>query len=325
MNKMIIKWYEKVMLGETLDNSEIINAFSFNSPDCFELYAAANRIRDYYKGNKIKLCGIINAKSGRCSEDCIFCSQSIHYNTNIEEYALKSKEEILKNASAAKQTGAHSFGIVTSGKGILNESEIQLITETIKDIGEKVGLNVCTALGIIDKEQICKLKKAGISSYNINLECSEKFFPKICTTHDYTDKVKTIEMLKEEGLDICCGGIFGLGESPEDRLDLALTLKSLKIESVNINFLFSITGTPAEKFNNLSPIECLNIISVYRFLLPKADIRICGGREKNLKYLQPLMYIAGANATMIGNYLTTAGRPASEDLDIIRDLNLSAD
>lgn len=322
MLKEINEAYQNALKNKIISRQEALKFLSLEPPECFYLYAAANALRDKFKGDKIKLCGIINAKSGRCPEDCIFCAQSKWHNSKIETYPLKSKKEIMQNALAAKKAQAGWFGIVTSGRGVVSDREIDKICETVRDVKDKIGIKACVAIGIVQKEQIKKLKAAGIDSFNMNLETSENFFPQICSTHTYKDKLKTIEALKKEGVHVCCGGIFGLGESLEDRVDLAFKLKSLDITSVNLNFLHPIEGTPGEKLPPLAPIECLNIIAVYRFILPRADIRVCGGREKNLRSLQPLIFIAGANATMLGNYLTTQGRPASEDIEMLKDLCL---
>lgn len=290
--------------------------------DIVFLISFANTIREELKGPVIDLCAIINAKSGRCSEDCAFCSQSAHYPTDIERYPLVSKEKIAESAKEASNMGANRFSIVVSGENIKDHGELKSICTAIEDMPSSVVIGRCASLGTLTRESARDLKKAGLERYHHNLETSESFFPKICTTHSYQERVNTIKIAKEEGFRVCCGGIFGLGETPEQRLEFAFTLKELEVDSIPLNFLNPIPGTPLENAPPIPPMEILKIIAIFRFIHPTKDIRVCGGRQRNLRGIQPLMYLAGANAAMIGNYLTTSGSNPREDLQLIEDLML---
>ncbi|OGC04697.1 biotin synthase BioB [candidate division WOR-1 bacterium RIFOXYA12_FULL_43_27] len=292
--------------------------------DTFELLAAANKIRQHFKGNKIKLCAIVNAKSGKCSENCSFCAQSAHHKTNVESYPLMEAEEIVKNAKAAeKNMGATCFSIVTSGKAVNKTEDKQKIGEALAKISSETNMNRCVSTGTLDKETILELKKRGLKRLHHNLETAESYFDKVCTTHTYQERIDTLKAAKEAGIEICCGGIFNLGESLEQRIELAYAIKELDPVSVPINILNPIEGTPAHKnYKPISPLEVLRLIAAYRFILPDKDIGLFGGREFALRELQPLMFIAGANVTLVGNYLTTKGQEAQKDLRMIKDLGL---
>jgi len=289
--------------------------------ETLDLIAAANEIRRHFKGNKIKLCSIVNAKSGRCPENCSFCAQSARHKTEIDIYPLMSADEMHKKADKAQKEGATCFSIVTSGKGIKLEKEIDEICRALSRIKD-IKINRCASLGILSKDQLKKLKAAGLKKFHHNLETSKSHFGKICTTHKYEDRIATIKAAKEAGLSVCSGGIFGLGESLEQRVELAFMIKELDPDSIPINFLNPIKGTKLEKNPLLKPFEALRIIAMFRFVMPDKDIVICGGREVTLRSLQPLMFIAGANMTLLGNYLTTAGNRPEDDLKMIADLGL---
>lgn len=285
------------------------------------LFHGACRIRDHYNGQGIKLCAIVNAKSGRCPEDCAFCAQSTHHNTQIEAYPLMEPQQILHTAQEAEAMGARRFSIVTSGKS-LTEKELEKVIQAIHLLKEKTGLILCASVGMIAQHTALQLKEAGLSRYHHNLETAPSFFPHICTTHRYEEDLDTLRNAKEAGLEVCSGGIFGLGESPEQRLELAFTLREMEVDSAALNFLNPIPGTPLEGTNNLTPLEILKSVALFRFILLDKDIRICGGREFGLRDLHPLIFWAGANGIMIGNYLTTRGRDYQADLHMIQDLKL---
>ena len=308
----------------TLEEAQRIH-FLETQEEIVMLIAHANMIRNHFKGSRIDLCAVVNAKSGRCSEDCIFCAQSAHYETDVKTYPMLDTGKIVDAAEAAKGEGAHRFGIVTSGKGITGDEGLAEICEAIRGITKSSDVVPCASLGVLDSEQCRLLSEAGLTRYHHNLETAESYFPSICSTHSYDERVKTVRMLKDEGFEVCSGGIFGLGETPEQRIELAFALKELDVDSVPLNFLNPVAGTPAEKCPPLSPLEILKTIALFRFVLPEKDIRMCGGRERSLRTLQPLMYFAGANGTMVGNYLTTSGRDAAIDLQEIMDLGLTAD
>ena len=317
----------KELESKTTENRQItfqeaVFLSNLNDQDIFDLIASANRIRVKFKGNKISLCSIVNAKSGRCPEDCVFCSQSIHFKTNIDEYPLIKSEEILEKADEALSHGAQKFGIVTSGRKLSTEQELNEICQTIKKLKKEGKIHRCASLGMLGRDELLKLKEAGLEEYHHNLETSRSYFPKVCTTHDYEEDVETVKTAKSLGLRTCCGGIFGLGESMEQRIELAFTLNELNVDSVPLNFLHPIKGTKSENFPSLKPLEILKIIALYRFLLPTKDIKIAGGREHNLRDFQSMIFAAGANSTMVGNYLTTKGRAYQDDLQMIKDMGL---
>ena len=271
---------------------------------------------------KVKLCSIINAKSGKCPENCAFCAQSKHHKTGVDIFPLLSPEKILEVAMKAEKNGSHRFSIVTSGTSVSSEKDKKKILEAVRLIKENTSLECCGSLGIIDEKFMQDLKEAGLSGYHHNLETAESFFSSICSTHNYEDDVNTVKAAKKFGFYVCSGGIFGLGENWEQRLEMAYTLKELDIDSAALNFLNPIQGTRLENNDFLTPLECLKIIALYRFILFDKDIRICGGREFNLKQLQPLIFPAGANGLMIGNYLTTKGRSVEHDFEMIKELDM---
>lgn len=288
----------------------------------FLVLSKANEIVRAHKGRSVSLCMIVNAKSGLCTEDCKFCAQSVHYGTDITTYPLLDEMEILARAKHAKEEGAHYFGIVTSGRSLKSSREwetIQSATSKIKDL----GLKPCASLGFIDEEEARRLKRSGLFRYHHNLETSRDFFKNICTTHGYEEKVETIKNAKKAGLSVCSGGIIGMGEGIEDRIKLALTLRELDVDSVPINILNPRPGTPLYGTPPLSPLEILISIAIFRFLLPKKDIKICAGKEIHLRQLLPLAFVAGCNSIMTGSYLTTSGRSPKLDKEMIEDLGLS--
>ncbi len=288
----------------------------------YEILSVTDKVRRRHKGMEVNLCSIVNAKSGLCKEDCSFCAQSIKYNTAIKEYPMVGAEAIVDAAVKAESTGAREFSIVTSGTKIEKEKDVSILIETLKSMRETVGMERCASLGILKREVLEDLKESGLESYHHNLETSASFFPNICTTHRYEEDIEVIKTAKELGFYVCSGGIFGLGESWADRIELAETLKKLEVDSIPVNFLNPRPGTPLEGAKNLTPIDCLKIIAVIRLMMPVKDIVICGGRNVGLRDLQPLIFAAGANGMMIGNYLTTPGRDIEADTQMLKDLGL---
>ena len=321
MRDFIEEASRKVLGGEEIGPEEALRLSRADDGDIFSLLEGANRIREKFLGNEVDLCAIINAKSGYCPEDCIFCSQSTHHRTNIERFPLISAEEMLEAARRAAGMEAAGFGLVISGRGV-NDKEVSVIGEGLRLIGEKLSLRRCASLGALTGERARLLKESGLQRYHHNLESSESFFPHICTTHSFSERLETVRVAKEAGLEVCSGGIFGLGETPEQRIELAFTLKELNVDSIPLNFLHPIPGTPCEKMLSPLPLDILKTIALFRFILPTKDIKVCGGREKNLRRLQPLLFLAGANGILIGNYLTTPGQDPGADLEMIRDLGL---
>ncbi len=318
----ITQLQEKVIKGYKITFEEALYLIKRPDDETFDLMFAANEIRQHFKGNKIKLCSIVNAKSGRCSENCMFCSQSAHHKTEVDVYPLISSGEMYKSAQASKKNGATCFGIVTAGKGIKSDKEIDEICKAVSKIDKKLDMDHCTSIGILTKEQLRKLKAAGLRKFHHNLEAAKSFFDNVCTTHKFEDRVNTVKAAKTSGLRVCCGGIFGLGESLEQRIELAFQLKEVDPESVPINILMPFKGTRAEKLKVMPPLEVLRLVAAYRFVMPDKDIGIFGGRELSLGSLQPLMCIAGANMTLLGNYLTSTGNTPDQDLKMITDMGL---
>lgn len=288
----------------------------------WDLLHEANKIRVKNWGNKVILCAIMNAKSGACKENCKFCAQSVHNSAEIEIYPLIKSEEMIERAKSGVKTGAKMIGIVTSGDKINKRKDIDEINNAINVIDKELSISPCASLGIVDKETVVELKNAGLKRYHHNIESAPSFYPYICSTHKFEDSIKTITAIKEAGLQLCCGGIFGMGESIAQQVELLETVKQLGADSVPINFLNPITGTPLEKQDKLTPIHCLRILAVARILMPDKEIRTCGGREYNLRKLQCLIFYAGANGMMIGGYLTTQGNNSEDDLQMLKDLEL---
>ena len=290
---------DKVLKGEALSKSDALEIVAVKGSDLFDLISSANKIREKFKGNSVELCAIVNAKSGACSEDCSYCAQSAKSKADILVYPLMNKDNIIEKAQEAKAGGVKRFSIVTSGKKT-NKNELKEIASMIKEI-KNIGLTPCASVGLLDKDEFTLLKENGLDRYHHNLETSESFFPEICRTHIYYDKLKTIEAAKSAGLSICSGGIFGMGETWEDRIEMAFALKKLDVDSVPVNFLNPIKGTQLENQPMLNPLEALKIISLYRFLLPSKEIRICGGRIQVLGEFNSMIFTAGADSLMTGN------------------------
>lgn len=297
-----------------------IQPSAFSLQHFFNLFSAANRIRETFRENSVDLCSIVNAKSGACPEDCSYCAQSSKSKTEVLVYPLVKKDIVIDKAKEAKDAGVKRFCVVTSGRKI-GKNELIEIASMITDI-RSVGLLPCATLGLMDKEELSFLKESGLERYHHNLETSERFFPEICRTHTYHDKLKTIDAAKAVGLSICSGGIFGLGETWQDRIDMAFAIKELNVDSVPINFLIPVKGTSMGDRDFLHPFEALKIISLYRFILPEKEIRVCGGRMQILGEFNSMVFMAGADALLTGNYLTTTGRTFKDDLRLIEQYGL---
>jgi biotin synthase len=321
MESNIKKLARKAIDRKGISESDAKSLYDIGLKHPFLVIAYASEIREHFKGRKISLCCIINAKSGICPENCCFCAQSAHYQTEAPVYPLLSAAEIVDKAEEAKSCGAHFFGIVTSGTSIGSKKEWEEIYAAIKEIN-KLGIKPCGSLGILSDKEALALRDAGLFRYHHNLETSRSYFHNICTTHDYRDDIETNKAAKRAGLSVCCGGIIGLGETMEHRIEMAMTLKEIDADSVPLNILNPIPGTPAERNPSLAPLEILMTIAMYRFILPDKDIKLCGGKEKNLRQLLPLGIVAGCNSLMTGNYLTTTGRDAAHDIEMIHDLGL---
>jgi len=310
---------EQVATGYILSRDEAMAILTSQGAKLTDVFAGAHWLREKAFGNQAELCSIINAKSGRCAENCAFCAQSSHHQTEAPVYPLKSTDEILAGARAAEAEGSHCFGIVTSGTRISASEELEQILTALRRIADETSIDPSASLGILDSDLADRLAAAGCVTYHHNLETARSFFPEICTTHSYEEDVTTVRVAKQAGMKVCCGGIFGLGESLAQRLELALTLRELDVDSVPLNFLNPVVGTPLEHQSDLTPMDCLRIIALCRYLLPTKRISVCGGRIPNLREFQSWIFMAGASGTMVGNYLTTAGRDRETDLQMLRD------
>ncbi|MBI5235566.1 MAG: biotin synthase BioB [Deltaproteobacteria bacterium] len=313
---------DKGIKGIGITGEEALALAALPDERILSLLAVTDEVRRAHKGASVNLCAIVNAKSGLCKEDCSFCSQSIKYSTGVDEYPILPPDEILNAAKEAENSGAREFSIVTSGSRIEKAADVDALCASLEAMKESVDMERCASLGMVKKDVLARLKESGLMSFHHNLETGRSFFPNVCTTHSYDEDVAAVKAAKEAGLYVCSGGIFGLGEGWDARIELGRTLAEIDVDSVPINFLNPRPGTPLEHARNLTPIECLKIIAIMRLLLPKKDIVVCGGRQVNLRDLQPLIFAGGANGMMIGNYLTTQGRNATDDLRMISDLGL---
>ncbi len=291
--------------------------------DCWlhDLFRGATRLREHVFGKTVRCCSIVSAKTGRCSEDCSFCSQSAHFKTHVQGLEVLEPEQVLSAAAEAAANGADSFGIVNSGYGP-TDKEVEQWGAVAQKIRASGRTRACASLGVLTAEQASRLAAFGVQRSNHNLQTSRRHFPNIIKTHTYDERLDTLRNLKAAGISVCSGALFGMGETWADRIDLAFELRELQVDVVPINFLIAIDGTPLEGSTPMEPMECLKIIALYRFCLPRQEIKIAGGRERNLRDVQSWIFYAGADSFLIGNYLTTFGRAAEDDRKMVRDLGL---
>ncbi|MGA1979807.1 MAG: biotin synthase BioB [Sedimentisphaerales bacterium] len=296
------------------DNTETL----LNAP-LEELISRANKVRKKFIGNKLELCNILNARSGLCPEDCKFCAQSARHHADVPTYPLKGEKEIIEAAQKAKAIGAEKFGIVTSGNR-LTDREVNVVAQAISEIKDRIGIAVCASLGAMEKSQLQLLKEAGLSRYHHNIETSRRFYPHIVSTHSFDERVNTINSAKQVGLEVCSGGIIGMGETWQDRIDMAYTLKDLDVDSVPLNILIPIMGTPLEFATPLSVDDAIRTICIFRIILKDKIIKIAAGREAILKDSQLNAFIAGANGMLIGGYLTVKGANLDADYALVKEI-----
>lgn len=325
MKQLIEAISARIISGGEITEDEAVRLSTACGTDRYTLFLAASQVKEHFLGSNVSLCSIINAKSGRCAENCAFCAQSSHHSSDVPVYQLVDEESLVAGAHSAANYGSICYGIVTSGTGISPGEELDRICRALQRIRTETSIASSCSLGLLDSHTAKILKDAGAVTYHHNLETSRSFFPQICTTHDYEEDVATISAAKSAGMKVCSGGIFGLGETAAQRIEMALTLRQLDVDSVPLNFLNPIAGTRLENASNITPQECLVTIAIYRLLLPDKMITVCGGREKNLRDLQSWMFFAGASGTMIGNYLTTTGRNTDDDWQMLRDLELDVE
>lgn len=315
---------QRVLNGHKLTREEALSLFNLeSSADIFDLLSWANRIRETFKGNKIHLCSIVNAKAGACSENCSFCAQSSHYQTGSPKYGFVDPEPVAEAAEEAGRNQVTAVGLVAAWKGLNEGPMLDEVCNRIAELKAGGKTRPDASLGIIKSQKVAdRLKAAGLECYGHNLESSHRFFPNTCTTHTYEDRVETIGYLKKAGIKICSGGIIGMGETREDRCDLAMSLREIGANVVPINILNPIKGTPFENNTPLPVLEILKTIACFRFILPRQEIMIAGGRTVNLREAQSMIFMAGASALMVGNYLTTLNQPVEKDLQMLKDLGL---
>ena len=315
---------QRVLNGGRLDRAEALWLFQLeDTADIFELMAWANRIRERFKGNKIHLCSIVNAKAGACSENCSFCAQSAHYQTSSPRYGFVDPEPVQNALTEAQQNQVTAVGLVAAWRGLNEGPMLDEVCDRISEMKASGKSRPDASLGLIKTQKVAdRLKAAGLECYGHNLESSRRFFPQTCSTHTFDDRLETIGYLKKAGIKICSGGIIGMGETREDRCDLALSLREIGANVCPINILNPIPGTPFAKLAPLPPMEILKTIACFRFVLPRQEIMIAGGRTVNLRDLQSMIFAAGASALMVGNYLTTLNQSVEKDLQMLKDLGL---
>lgn len=286
-----------------------------------ELSEEAYRLQKQFCGNHIDLCTIVNGRSGRCGENCKYCAQAACHKTGVDTYGFLPQEQIMAHAKANQDAGANRFSIVTSG-GALSGKEFEMAIDVYKEMRRTLSIDLCASHGLLTRSQFRRLREVGVTSYHHNIETSERYFPEICTTHSYADRIRTIKMAQAEGLCVCSGGIIGMGETWEDRFDMAFALQELGIESIPLNSLMAIPGTPLEHLTPLSGDEILRTIAIFRFINPMANIRLGAGR-KLLPENGATAFLAGASASITGNMLTTSGTTIAEDMELIKELGFT--
>ena len=318
----IIALGEYILQGNQINYEDALTLTQVKTVDIPLLAAFANKIRQKFAGKVVDMCGLVSARSGMCSEDCKFCSQSAHHSTDAPVYELRSTEDMTIAAQTAEQQGAKRISIVTSGKGMDNDPDFQKIVTAIENILRETDLKVCANLGTLTLPQAHALAASGIKRYAHNLETSKNFYPSVCTTHSYEERLATIQAAKTAGLELCTGGIIGMGESWQDRIDLAFALRELGAVSIPINILNPIKGTAFEHVIPPTPLDIIKTFAIFRFILPDKIIRPAGGRELSLRDMQGQLMLSGANGLIIGNYLTFSGRDAAADFQMVQDAGL---
>ena len=303
----------------------LLSVFELSGAPLMELFSLALELKEKYTGKKVNFCSIVSAKTGICSEDCSFCGQSAvagKKEKKIKVNPLMPVSEMVESAKIAKNNGANEFSIVTSGTRISDRNELETIGNAVRTIKNEVGITPCASLGLMEYENLLFLKNCGLEIFHHNIETNSDFFKKICSTHSFADNIETVKSAKRAGLKVCPGVIIGMGESRLDRIKMAKEINELDVDNIPVNFLNPIKGTPLENAEPLTPMECLKTLSVFRLVNPKKNILAQGGREHNLRQLQPLALMAGANGFLLGNYLLTSGRNPGLDLELINDLGL---
>ncbi|MCH1438942.1 MAG: biotin synthase BioB [Rubripirellula sp.] len=309
---------DQVLGGESLTREQAISILEAPDLDVLSILSAGFRIRHQHFGKSVQLYFLMSAKSGLCPEDCHYCSQSKISEAPVPKYNILKRDDLMEAARIASERGAKTYCLVISARGP-NERELNAVEQIVPEIKDKYGLDICACLGLLSKEQADRLKACGVDRVNHNLNTSEEHYADICTTHTYADRVQTLQHVKDAGMEMCSGGIIGMGEKHEDIVSMAFDLKDLGVQSIPLNFLNAIEGTPLQTKDELTANDCLRALAMFRFVNPDRELRISGGREIHLRSLQPLgLYVA--NSLFVGDYLTTKGQAPQEDYDMIRDL-----
>ncbi|MBI2174613.1 MAG: biotin synthase BioB [Candidatus Omnitrophica bacterium] len=314
---------QRSLAGQGMRREEARALLNLPDEDILTALRAAFDVRQTHFGKRVKLCVLQNARSGLCQEDCHYCSQSSVSSAKIDKYPLLSKEQLLEGASRAASSGASRYCMVTSGRGA-EDAEIDFFCEVTREIRQLFPLEICICVGLMNEAQAKRLKEAGVGWVNHNLNTSQRFYPEICSTHTYQDRLETVRSVQRAGLKTCSGGIIGMGETDEDILDLAFAVREVGMDSIPVNFLHPISGTPLEGLAFLSPMKCLKALCLFRFLNPKSEIRAAGGREVNLRALQGLALYA-ANSIFVEGYLTTPGQKIEEARKMIEDMGFEVE
>ena len=321
--ELIDKMVHTALKGESISYEQALQLESLTREELDYLFIGTDRIRDQFKGKDVKICSIVNAKSGRCVEDCSFCAQSSSFKTDSPEYELMDVEEIVAAAKEAEAFGSNEFSIVASGTSLDDRKELDRVIEAIKRIKAETQLETCCSLGLMPLEHLKELKEAGLDRCHHNLETAKSHFDKIVSTHTYEDEVNAVQNAKEAGLKVCVGGIFGMGESFAQRAELAFSIRELDTQSFPVNFLKPIEGTALDHLEPMPHYEALRTIALLRLVLPDIDLFVCGGREEVLAGQQEQLFSAGANGILGGNYLTTKGQDPKRDIEMIENLGLN--
>ena len=320
--RRLLELRERVIAGQPVTADEAVELLELAGPDVIDLFAAANRVREHFKGIRVLLCAIVNARSGNCPEDCGFCAQSVHNRAEVNTFPMIPVDEIVDAARQAQAAGAACLGIVTSGRTVTG-GDLDRICEAVRRIRAELSILPDASLGILDGTMAEKLKAAGLNGYHHNVETARSYYPSVCTTHSYEENLETLRTAKSFGFKVCSGGIFGLGEDRGRRVEMLDALRDEDVDRVCLNFYMPVPGTRFGNAKPLEPVEILKTIAVARLMLPDKDINICAGREMHLRDLQGMIFYAGASATMIGNYLTQKGRSPEDDLRLLSDAGLA--
>ncbi len=303
-----------------ISSQEALTLLQSSGREMYQLFFRANDVRMENRGDTVNLCGIVNAKSGMCTEDCKFCAQSAHNDVeNVACYKLMDTASILEKGKISQENRASRFGIVTSGVAIESDEDVESLETTIRTMASELTALPCASLGNVSEETMIRLKNAGLTRYHCNIETARSFYPEICSTRPWEDAANTIRTAKSLGLATCCGGLVGLGESLAQRVELLEQIRELDPDSVPLNFYYPVKGTRVDINGPIAPLACLKFIAVARLMMPDKEIRVCGGREFNLGDLQSWSLICGADGMMVGGYLTTRGRAVADDLKMIAD------